>query len=57
MKNFVLPDKFLPTGILNSDLKFTTTAKLMGKVKDVKGMVHLYTVKCFGEIQKDKILR
>lgn len=51
--NFALNgDKYLPTFILGSDIKYCLMAKITGKTSKSKGLVHLFTVKTYGEIQK-----
>jgi hypothetical protein len=38
--------------VLSGDAKFMITARIMGKSAPMKGMVHLFTVRGFGEILK-----
>ena len=52
MTNLVLTDKFLPMHLLTENVKYSLMAKIMGKVKGNKAMVHLFTAKAFGEFQK-----
>jgi hypothetical protein len=48
----MLSDKFLPLHLLTESVKYSLQLKLVGKVSAKKPMVHLFTVKGFGKIEK-----
>jgi uncharacterized UPF0160 family protein len=52
LKNFVITDRFLPMHLVSDNIKFSLMAKIMGKISKRKPLVHIYTAKGFGEIQK-----
>ena len=52
LKNIVLTDSYFMVHVLSGDVKFMIIAKMMGKIAKSKAMVHLFTLKAFGEIQK-----
>ena len=45
-------DSYFMVHALSGDVKFMVVAKMVGKVAKSKAMVHLFTLKTFGEIQK-----
>lgn len=50
--NFEVPDKFLPTQLLISDFKYLCLIKAFGKIKGIKSMVHIITLKAVGEVHR-----
>jgi hypothetical protein len=52
LKNFMLTDKYVPIRMLKNNVKFSLMARVSGKIERKRGLIHLFTVKAFGEIQK-----
>lgn len=51
--NIQLDEKFLPTYLLDENLKYSILAKVMGKIDNHKNLQYLFTLKSFGIIRKD----
>jgi Protein of unknown function (DUF1091) len=52
-KNLLLTDKYIPMHLLSENVKYSLMTKAMGRVPKQKSMVHLFTLKLFGEIQRN----
>jgi len=53
INNFILSDKYVPLYLLQENVKYFIILQAMGKVAKSKSLVTLYTIKAFGEIQKN----
>ena len=52
-RNIQMDEKFLPTYLLSDNLKYSILARVMGKIDEQKSLIHLFTIKTYGSIQKD----
>jgi hypothetical protein len=51
--NYTISEQFIPTILLVDDIKFFTLLRVVGKVPVQKNMVHLFTYKVFGEVNRE----
>lgn len=51
--NFALNDKYLPTFLLNGNIKYSVDTKVMGKVQQRKNLVLLFTARSFGKVTRN----